>query len=401
MGGRSSSGAASLPGDPQTVHLWARGGQARMATCTVATQPGAEISPLGPAQQQVKAGRTRRAAAWRGGREVARGEVGQRRQRGSGTLAAGSAVGIMLTSTLLHIQNHTLIEREGTLSPSISALASAASVNSWWLRDRPWSSSGHGLRRRLCIAVRKDARCARARLLLRSGTPPSRALCLFAQLLLEAAAARAHTPPAARAPPPPRARARRSGLNARSQPSDQLQINIDPGFNYDSQLQSLRNDVKKIKQARLGAVRGRARECALVCVVGPNVCAQTKPPARRISTAGCLRGERCCLAAAPVADPRATARRARPQLAYAIDDERKLQGAEISTLVGGGERVGNPLRADSFVRSRWLAAAVPPGNRRPRPGRRHAAPGLPSPAEPRRPARPLDAAPQHRPPFQK
>lgn len=59
----------------------------------------------------------------------------------------------------------------------------------------------------------------------------------------------------------------RSGLNARSQPSDQLQINIGPQFNYDSQLQGLRDDVKKIKQ-----------------------------------------------------------------LAYAIDDERKLQGAELNTL---------------------------------------------------------------------
>ncbi|GBF91068.1 hypothetical protein Rsub_03924 [Raphidocelis subcapitata] len=58
----------------------------------------------------------------------------------------------------------------------------------------------------------------------------------------------------------------RSGLNARSAPSDQLQINIE-GFNYDSQLADLRTDVKRIKQ-----------------------------------------------------------------LAYAIDDERKLQGAEISTL---------------------------------------------------------------------
>lgn len=59
----------------------------------------------------------------------------------------------------------------------------------------------------------------------------------------------------------------RSGLNARGQPSDQLQINIEPQFNYDSQLQGLRDDVKKIKQ-----------------------------------------------------------------LAFAIDDERKLQGKEINTL---------------------------------------------------------------------
>ncbi|KAI8465956.1 MAG: Qc-snare protein, SFT1 family [Monoraphidium minutum] len=59
----------------------------------------------------------------------------------------------------------------------------------------------------------------------------------------------------------------RSGLNARPQPSDQLQINIGPQFNYDSQLQDLTDDVKRIKQ-----------------------------------------------------------------LAYAIDDERKLHGAEINTL---------------------------------------------------------------------
>lgn len=44
----------------------------------------------------------------------------------------------------------------------------------------------------------------------------------------------------------------RGGLNSRSQPSDQLQINIDPGqqFNYDKQLSDLRHDVKRIKQVR-------------------------------------------------------------------------------------------------------------------------------------------------------
>ena len=45
-------------------------------------------------------------------------------------------------------------------------------------------------------------------------------------------------------------RRHRSGLNARPQPNDQLQINIEPQFNYDSQLQGLRDDVKKIKQVR-------------------------------------------------------------------------------------------------------------------------------------------------------
>lgn len=51
--------------------------------------------------------------------------------------------------------------------------------------------------------------------------------------------------------PRPRSRlARRGGLNARQQPSDQLQINIGPQFNYESQLQGLRDDVKKMKQVR-------------------------------------------------------------------------------------------------------------------------------------------------------
>jgi hypothetical protein len=58
-----------------------------------------------------------------------------------------------------------------------------------------------------------------------------------------------------RASPPPR-----PGLNARAAPSDQLQINIE-GFNYDSQLADLRQDVKKIKQVgRRG--RGAPRTAA-------------------------------------------------------------------------------------------------------------------------------------------
>lgn len=73
---------------------------------------------------------------------------------------------------------------------------------------------------------------------------------------------RAPPPPLAPAPPlsqPPVRSPRSGGLNARPGPSDQVQINLE-GFNYDSQLQGLRSDVKKIKQAC--GRRRRARPCS-------------------------------------------------------------------------------------------------------------------------------------------
>lgn len=96
---------------------------------------------------------------------------------------------------------------------------------------------------------------------------------------------------------------RRGGLSSRPR-QDHLQIHIDPGnkFDYDSQLAALRGDVAKVKQ--VGASRRRSSAQAVSTCTRP--CLQ--PALHRVRVAVM-------------------------QLAYAINDEQKLQGAEINQLV--------------------------------------------------------------------
>lgn len=124
---------------------------------------------------------------------------------------------------------------------------------------------------------------------------------------------------------------------------EQVQISIDPGakFDFDSQVADLRSDVAKIKQVREGGCHPH------LLTPGPSMPRRCQP--RQGSAGGCSSlvhaGPPCSRNDPPTHIPLA---QATLQLAYAIDDERKLAGQEIDSLV-------SPPRALTAL---WLQTAA-------------------------------------------